>query len=155
MEVAVRLGVDPRHADQVVRGTVVLPAGTGKAVRVLVIAVGVKAQSADSARTPEGRAAALTEKMQTKLALTGDQVPQVQAINLKYAQKNQQILTGSDGRFAKFRALKSSGKDKDKELKAVLDKDQYKKYQAMQQEMKDKAREAYRNRQGQGQSTKT
>jgi len=38
VEVAVRLGVDPRHADQVVRGTVVLPAGTGKSVRVLVIA---------------------------------------------------------------------------------------------------------------------
>src|SRR5690348_17459397 len=36
VEVAVRLGVDPRHADQVVRGTVVLPAGTGKSVRVLV-----------------------------------------------------------------------------------------------------------------------
>jgi ribosomal protein L1 len=40
VEIAVRLGVDPRHADQVVRGTVVLPAGTGKTVRVLVIAVG-------------------------------------------------------------------------------------------------------------------
>ena len=38
VEIAVRLGVDPRHADQVVRGTVVLPAGTGKTMRVLVIA---------------------------------------------------------------------------------------------------------------------
>jgi large subunit ribosomal protein L1 len=49
VEVAVRLGVDPRHADQVVRGTVVLPAGTGKSVRVLVIAVGDKAREAESA----------------------------------------------------------------------------------------------------------
>lgn len=49
VEVAVRLGVDPRHADQVVRGTVVLPAGTGKTVRVLVIAVGDKAREAESA----------------------------------------------------------------------------------------------------------
>jgi large subunit ribosomal protein L1 len=49
VEVAVRLGVDPRHADQVVRGTVVLPAGTGKAVRVLVIAVGDKAREATDA----------------------------------------------------------------------------------------------------------
>src|SRR5256885_14017873 len=40
VEVAVRLGVDPRHADQVVRGTVVLPAGTGKSVRVLGIPAG-------------------------------------------------------------------------------------------------------------------
>ena len=49
VEVAVRLGVDPRHADQVVRGTVVLPAGTGKTVRVLVIAVGEKAREATEA----------------------------------------------------------------------------------------------------------
>ncbi|HEY4217409.1 MAG TPA: 50S ribosomal protein L1 [Gemmatimonadaceae bacterium] len=49
VEIAVRLGVDPRHADQVVRGTVVLPAGTGKAVRVLVIAVGDKAREATEA----------------------------------------------------------------------------------------------------------
>ena len=49
VEVAVRLGVDPRHADQVVRGTVVLPAGTGKSVRVLVIAVGEKAREAEAA----------------------------------------------------------------------------------------------------------
>lgn len=49
VEVAVRLGVDPRHADQVVRGTVVLPAGTGKTMRVLVIAVGAKAQEAQDA----------------------------------------------------------------------------------------------------------
>jgi large subunit ribosomal protein L1 len=49
VEIAVRLGVDPRHADQVVRGTVVLPAGTGKAVRVLVIAAGDKAREAQEA----------------------------------------------------------------------------------------------------------
>ena len=49
VEVAVRLGVDPRHADQLVRGTVVLPAGTGKTVRVLVIANGPKAAEAEAA----------------------------------------------------------------------------------------------------------
>jgi large subunit ribosomal protein L1 len=49
VEIAVRLGVDPRHADQIVRGTVVLPAGTGKTVRVLVIAVGEKAREAQEA----------------------------------------------------------------------------------------------------------
>ncbi|HET9316650.1 MAG TPA: 50S ribosomal protein L1 [Vicinamibacteria bacterium] len=49
VEVAVRLGVDPRHADQVVRGTVVLPHGTGKSVRVLVIAQGDKAKEAEAA----------------------------------------------------------------------------------------------------------
>ncbi len=43
---AIRLGVDPRHADQMIRGTVSLPNGTGKQVRVLVIAKGSKAQDA-------------------------------------------------------------------------------------------------------------
>ena len=49
VDVAVRLGVDPKHADQVVRGTVVLPHGTGKSVRVLVIAQGDKAKDAEAA----------------------------------------------------------------------------------------------------------
>jgi large subunit ribosomal protein L1 len=49
VDIAVRLGVDPRHADQVVRGTVVLPHGTGKSVRVLVIAQGDRAKEAEAA----------------------------------------------------------------------------------------------------------
>ena len=49
VEVALRLGVDPRHADQVVRGTVVLPNGTGKTLRVLVLAQGEKEKEARDA----------------------------------------------------------------------------------------------------------
>lgn len=49
VELATRLGVDPRQADQIVRGTVVLPHGTGKTVRVLVIAQGDKAAEAEEA----------------------------------------------------------------------------------------------------------
>ena len=49
VEIAVRLGVDPTHADQAIRGTVVLPAGTGKSVKVLVIATGDKAKEAEAA----------------------------------------------------------------------------------------------------------
>jgi large subunit ribosomal protein L1 len=49
VDVAVRLGVDPRHADQVVRGTVVLPHGTGKTLRVLVLAQGEKEKEARDA----------------------------------------------------------------------------------------------------------
>jgi large subunit ribosomal protein L1 len=49
MELAVRLGVDPRQADQNVRGTVVLPHGTGKSVRVLVFAKGEKEREATEA----------------------------------------------------------------------------------------------------------
>ena len=46
VDIAVRLGVDPRHADQMVRGTVVLPNGVGKTVRVLVFAKGEKEKEA-------------------------------------------------------------------------------------------------------------
>jgi len=49
VDVAVNLSVDPRHADQIVRGTVVLPHGTGKKLRVLVLAQGEKAKDAEAA----------------------------------------------------------------------------------------------------------
>lgn len=49
VELAVRLGVDPRHADQQVRGTVVLPHGTGKTKKVLVLAKGEKIKEAEAA----------------------------------------------------------------------------------------------------------
>jgi large subunit ribosomal protein L1 len=49
VDVAVRLGVDPKHADQIVRGTVSLPNGTGKKLRVLAIAQGEKAKEAEAA----------------------------------------------------------------------------------------------------------
>ncbi|BCB86709.1 50S ribosomal protein L1 [Phytohabitans suffuscus] len=53
VEVAMRLGVDPRKADQMVRGTVNLPHGTGKTVRVIVFAAGAKAEEAASAGADE------------------------------------------------------------------------------------------------------
>ena len=49
VELAINLGVDPKHSDQVVRGTVVLPHGLGKTVRVLVIASGDKVREAQEA----------------------------------------------------------------------------------------------------------
>ena len=50
VEVSMRLGVDPRKADQMVRGTVNLPHGTGKTARVLVFATGERAEQARAAR---------------------------------------------------------------------------------------------------------
>lgn len=49
VEIMLKLNVDPRHADQMVRGSVVLPAGTGKVVRVAVIAKDAKADEAKAA----------------------------------------------------------------------------------------------------------
>lgn len=64
VEMSVRLGVDPRHADQIVRGTVSLPHGTGRTVRILVLARGEKAKEADSAGADFVGAEDLVEKIQ-------------------------------------------------------------------------------------------
>jgi len=64
VEVHLRLGVDPRHADQMVRGTVVLPHGTGKIVRVAVFAQGEKAQEALRAGADEVGAEDLVKKIE-------------------------------------------------------------------------------------------
>src|SRR3954469_20973949 len=64
IEVHVRLGVDPRHADQMVRGTVVLPHGTGKVVRVAVFAQGEKAQEALRAGADEVGGEDLVKKIE-------------------------------------------------------------------------------------------
>jgi len=64
IEAHVRLGVDPRHADQMVRGTVVLPHGTGKIVRVAVFAQGDKAQEALRAGADEVGGEDLVKKIE-------------------------------------------------------------------------------------------
>lgn len=63
VEVAVNLGVDPRHADQMVRGVVSLPNGTGKSVRVAVFAMGDKAEEASAAGADVVGAEDLAEKV--------------------------------------------------------------------------------------------
>jgi large subunit ribosomal protein L1 len=64
VEAHLRLGVDPRHADQMVRGTVVLPSGTGKVTRVAVFAQGEKAQEALRAGADEVGAEDLVKKIE-------------------------------------------------------------------------------------------
>ena len=64
VEVHLRLGVDPRHADQMVRGTVVLPHGTGKVVRVVVFATGEKAVEALRAGADEAGGDDLVKKIE-------------------------------------------------------------------------------------------
>src|SRR5579862_8145335 len=62
VDVAIRLGVDPKHADQMVRGSVNLPHGTGKTMRVIVFAKGDKAKEAEAAGADAVGAEDLVEK---------------------------------------------------------------------------------------------
>ncbi len=64
IEIAVRLGVDPRKADQMVRGTVILPHGTGKVVRVLVLANDAKVEEAKNAGADYAGNTDMIEKIQ-------------------------------------------------------------------------------------------
>lgn len=83
VEVAIRLGVDPRKADQMVRGTVVLPHGTGKPVKVLVFAKGEKAKEAEEAGADYVGAEELVQKISSgwlefdKAVATPDMMPLV------------------------------------------------------------------------------
>jgi large subunit ribosomal protein L1 len=74
VEMAVRLGVDPRQAEQNVRGTVVLPNGTGKSVRVLVIAKGDKVKEAEQAGADHVGGDELAKKIQDENWLDFDTV---------------------------------------------------------------------------------
>jgi large subunit ribosomal protein L1 len=64
LEIAMRLGVNPKHADQMVRGTVVLPHGTGKSVRILVFASGEKVKEAEEAGADHVGGEDLAKKIQ-------------------------------------------------------------------------------------------
>src|SRR5438874_6027513 len=72
VELAAKLGVDPRQADQNVRGTVVLPHGTGKSVRVLVLAKGDKAREAQEAGADHVGADDIAKKIQEEQWLEFD-----------------------------------------------------------------------------------
>ena len=89
MEISVRLGVDPRQADQQVRGAVVLPHGTGKKVRVLVFAKGEQAKAAEeAAKAAENAAGTAAEAAPT--------------VETAAAQIQQTCSTGLDFRFHQF-----------------------------------------------------
>src|SRR5579884_2190722 len=74
VEVAIRLGVDPKHADQMVRGTVVLPHGLGKSKKVLVVASGDKVREAEAAGADFVGGEDMVEKIQKENWLDFDAI---------------------------------------------------------------------------------
>lgn len=116
------------------------------AIGLFVLTAAITHAQDGKKKTSEERALNLSNKMKTELSLSDSQYTKVHAINLKYAEKNNEIMTSGEGRLEMFRALKVSNEAKNKELKAVLTKEQFKKYKEMQKEHKAEAKENFRNR---------
>jgi flagellar basal body-associated protein FliL len=114
----------------------------------MVIFLVAAGHSQAGAKTPEDRAKALTEKMKTELTLADDQYSKVYDVNLKYAVKNEAIMKSVDSRMSKFKAIRAANIDKTGELKSMLTEDQFKKYREMQKELKEEAKDAYKNKKG-------
>ena len=95
---------------------------------------------------PEDRAAKLTEWMNANLQLTEDQTAKAQDINLKYARKNETLRNSNESRMEKIKKLKSYDQEKDDELKALFNADQYKIYSQKKEEIKEEVKMEARER---------
>jgi|SRR5450432_388067 len=104
------------------------------------LSVNAQAPGGMQMQTPEQRADTLTSKMKTALMLSDEQLPQVQSVNLKYAQKMDSLYNAPGERTEKMPVMQSMQQDKTAELKTILTPDQYTKYQAMVKEMMDRAK---------------
>src|SRR5271156_5564591 len=124
VEIAINLGVDPRHADQMVRGVVTLPNGTGRTLRVGVFARGAKAEEAKAAGADVVGAEDLVEKVQggtidfDRCIATPDMMPLVGRLgkvlgprgmmpNPKIGTVTMDVATGAKGGSVEFRVEKA------------------------------------------------
>lgn len=91
--------------------------------------------------TPEERAEMQTKNLQEKLSLSEDQYQQVHEINLKYANKMQNIYSADQGKLQRLKSMKALSEDKDREMKQVLSSQQYEAYREEKEKMKEGAKE--------------
>lgn len=91
--------------------------------------------------TPEERAEMQTKNLQEKLSLSEDQYQQVHEINLKYANKMQNIYSADQGKLQRLKSMKAISEDKDREMKQVLSSQQYEAYREEKEKMKEGAKE--------------
>lgn len=116
-------------------------------IAIVLSGTELKAQVRDDLDTPEARAKKLTDKMKDRLPLADSvQYQSVYQVNLKYARKMKESLESAGSRMAKFQAMKTVQKEKNKEIKTILNKEQYKNYEQMMDEMKKQMKDSYRNR---------
>ncbi len=108
----------------------------------LLFALAASAQLADLKNTtPEQRAKALTEVMTTKLGLSPEQTSKVANLNLTYANKMEPLIKGSEGPFVKMREMRQINEAKEAELKQILTPQQFEKYLASKEQMREKVLE--------------
>ena len=107
---------------------------------LLGFSTSIRAQEKTPA-TPEERATKLTEWMKSNLGLNDSQVSQVQTINSKYAQKNEDLKSAGMGKRKKLQTLKTNETGRDAELKTVLTPEQYTTYETKKDEMKKMLKE--------------
>jgi hypothetical protein len=122
------------------------------AVLAALVVPSVRAADLDALKdtTPKERAAAQTMMMKSKLDLTEAQAPKVAAINEKYAEKMEPILKGSQGPLMKMRAMKGVESQKEAELRTLLTPDQFQKFQASKDEMREKIMDRIKEQRAQG-----
>ena len=86
---------------------------------------------------PDERAAKLTDWMKTNLKLTAEQEKPAQEINLKYANKTEELRNSDESRKEKFKKLKGYNEEKDQELKKLFTEEQFKLYLTKKEEVKE------------------
>jgi Spy/CpxP family protein refolding chaperone len=99
-----------------------------------------KTEASDKYRShdPEARAKKQTEMMKTQLGLTAEQASKVESINLKYAQK------GKEQREAIHKQMKSLREEREKDMTAILTKEQIEKYNKLKEEYKSKRKQDHK-----------
>ncbi|GAB3954524.1 hypothetical protein GCM10028805_40120 [Spirosoma harenae] len=107
---------------------------------LIVISIAAMAQR-DQLGTPEERATRQTARLKEVLKLSPEQETSVAEINLKYAKQAQPLIETGGRNLRTLRDAKSIAKNKDREMKEVLNKDQYKQYQTIKEEMRTALRE--------------
>ena len=107
---------------------------------LIFLAQGASAQNFGIQLTPEERAQMQTEWMKENLQLHDSQLVKIEALNLEYALKMEEIK-GIDGNFSKLKAARKTSDEKDGKLKKLLDEEQFEFYLDKRKEMRKKAME--------------
>jgi periplasmic protein CpxP/Spy len=106
-----------------------------------LLSIGQTLNAQEAQKTSEDQAKNLTEKMKEKLSLDDQQYSKGYDINLKYIKKGEELKNSSASRRSKLKTFKSNQDAKDKEVKGVLNDEQYKEYQKLKEQLKEELKE--------------